>query len=54
MGWTFSYSCCGTREIVCYDNRSHEFDQRDKHRDGGEVGTANDTTPTTILIPLGS
>ena len=20
MGWTFSYSCCGTREIMCYDN----------------------------------
>ena len=20
MEWTFSYSCCGTREIMCYDN----------------------------------
>ena len=54
MGWAFSYSCCGTGEIMCHDNRPHKFDQRCKHRDGGEARSIDDTTSTAIIVPLGS
>ena len=54
MDRAFSHACGGEREIMCYDDRSHEFDKRCKHRDGGEAESTNDTTSTTILVSLGS